>query len=131
MVVFYLFKPHIECMATQTPHTKRTNSKAPRLPEAYSHKFAHRLRQLRRERGLTQADVAHAVGIAEYTYQKYESAKSTAETNSNPRLGTLYALANVFEIELPELFTMSFDMPEAFNQTDEQNAFDEKPAKSA
>lgn len=110
MVVFLLLKQHIEHMATVTKQKKRTNSRAPRLPEEYSRKLAYRLRELRQAKGLTQAQVAQAVGIAEYTYQKYESAKSTESTNSNPRIGTLYALSLVFEIDLSELLPVSFDM---------------------
>lgn len=72
-------------------------------PEAYSAKLAQRLRVLRSERGLSQESVAHAAGISAYTYQKFEKGESKPGTPMNPRLFTLLALANVFEMDIREL----------------------------
>lgn len=74
-------------------------------PERFSLKLADRLRSLRDERGLSQESVAHRAGISTYTYQKFEKGESKPGTPMNPRLYTLLALADVFEIDVRELLT--------------------------
>lgn len=74
-------------------------------PELVSLKLAERLRSLRDERGLSQESVAHKAGISTYTYQKFEKGESKPGTPMNPRLYTLLALADVFEIDVRELLT--------------------------
>lgn len=76
-------------------------------PEQISVKLADRLRNLRRDKGLSQEKVAYAAGLSAYTYQKYEKGESKPGTPLNPRLHTLVALANVFDLSLPEL--LDFD----------------------
>lgn len=76
-------------------------------PECVSAQLAHRLRNLRRDKGLSQEKVAYAAGLSAYTYQKYEKGESKPGTPLNPCLHTLVALANVFEISLQEL--LDFD----------------------
>ncbi|WP_139652408.1 helix-turn-helix domain-containing protein [Raoultibacter phocaeensis] len=71
--------------------------------EAYSAKLAQRLRTLRDERGLSQESVAHAAGISTYTYQKFEKGESKPGTPMNPRLFTLLALADVFDMDIRDL----------------------------
>lgn len=72
-------------------------------PEAYSAKLAQRLRVLRNEREMSQEAVAHAAGISAYTYQKFEKGESKPGTPMNPRLFTLLALADVFDMDVREL----------------------------
>ena len=74
-------------------------------PEQVSLKRANRLRSLRDERGLSQESVAHEAGISTYTYQKFEKGESKPGTPMNPRLYTLLALADVFEMDVRELLT--------------------------
>ncbi|MRX81663.1 helix-turn-helix transcriptional regulator [Eggerthella guodeyinii] len=74
-------------------------------PEQFSLKLANRLRSLRDERGLSQESVAHEAGISTYTYQKFEKGESKPGTPMNPRLYTLLALADVFEMDVRELLT--------------------------
>ena len=74
-------------------------------PEQFSLKLANRLRSLRDERGLSQESVAHETGISTYTYQKFEKGESKPGTPMNPRLYTLLALADVFEMDVRELLT--------------------------
>lgn len=74
-------------------------------PERISLKLADRLRSLRDEHGLSQESVAHKAGISTYTYQKFEKGESKPGTPMNPRLYTLLALADVFEIDVRELLT--------------------------
>lgn len=52
--------------------------------------FAARLRELREESGLTQRDVAAAVGVAHQTYLRWEQGKT------EPSVSQLQALASVF-----------------------------------
>lgn len=72
-------------------------------PELFSEKLADRLRNLRDAKGWSQEYVAHRAGISAYTYQKFEKGESKPGTPMNPRLYTLLALANVFEINISEL----------------------------
>ena len=62
------------------------------------------LQRLRQARGLSQERVAHAAGIASYTYQKLEKGESRPGTPLNPRLTTLVALSQVLGVELADLF---------------------------
>lgn len=72
----------------------------------YSQRLSYRLRDLRRERGLSQEAVAHRAGIALYTYQKFEKGESKPGTPMNPTYHTLLALAWVFELPVAELLDL-------------------------
>lgn len=76
-------------------------------PLVFSRKLAGKLRLLRDQSGLSQESVAHQAGLSTYTYQKFEKGESKPGTPMNPRLFTLLALANVFNIDVREL--LSFD----------------------
>ncbi|MCR2037367.1 helix-turn-helix domain-containing protein [Adlercreutzia caecimuris] len=76
-------------------------------PMVFSQKLAQQLRVLRSHNELTQEAVAYRAGISTYTYQKFEKGESKPGTPMNPRLFTLIALANVFDISLQEL--LDFD----------------------
>lgn len=77
------------------------------IPEEFSRKLADRLRNLRDARGWSQEIVAHRAGISTYTYQKFEKGESKPGTPMNPRLYTLLALAEVFDLGIEEL--LAFD----------------------
>lgn len=72
----------------------------------YSQRLSYRLRDLRRERGLSQEAVAHRSGIALYTYQKFEKGESKPGTPMNPTYHTLLALAWVFDLPVAELLDL-------------------------
>ena len=59
--------------------------------------FPENLLKLRTERGLTQADVAKAIDIRTFTYQRYEYGER------EPRLSKLIALADFYHLTLDEL----------------------------
>ena len=52
--------------------------------------FADRLREIRKEKGLTQKQVADAIGIAERNYRRIEA-------GNGPSLETIQALADYYE----------------------------------
>lgn len=72
----------------------------------YSQRLSYRLRDLRRERGLSQEAVAHRAGIALYTYQKFEKGESKPGTPMNPTYHTLLSLAWVFDLPVTELLDL-------------------------
>ena len=59
--------------------------------------FKERLRQLRKERGETQAQVGGATGIGEWHYQKFEAG------DNFPNVENLCALADHFEVSVDYL----------------------------
>ena len=73
------------------------------LERFYAAQLAQRLRVLRDERHVTQEYVAFHAGISTFTYQKFEKGESNPGTPMNPRLSTLIALAQAFDIEPWEL----------------------------
>lgn len=77
-------------------------------PEQLAMLLAQRLKQLRKERGLTQAQVASHAGIALYTYQKFEKGESKPGTPMNPQLFTLLTVADALEVSLQELLSSIF-----------------------
>lgn len=69
------------------------------MPKSASKLFRDRLRQLRRERGLTQERAAEACELSAKVYQFYELG-----VKKNPGLLTLEKICKGFKIELHELF---------------------------
>ncbi len=65
--------------------------------------LSQKLRTLRFSSGMSQEAVAHLAGISTYTYQKFEKGESKPNTPMNPRLSTLIALADVFDVDVCEL----------------------------
>lgn len=65
--------------------------------------FKDRLRQVRKERNLTQRQVAEAINTIEQNYQRYERG------TQQPTLLTLIALADFFNISLDYLCGRSDD----------------------
>lgn len=60
--------------------------------------LAARLKQLRKERGISQEDFAHKAGLHRVGYGWIEQQKRT------PNLATLVKIAAAFDISLSELF---------------------------
>ncbi|HEY0905374.1 MAG TPA: helix-turn-helix transcriptional regulator [Marmoricola sp.] len=71
--------------------------------EAYAVELGHNLKRARDSLGLSQERVAHAAGLASYTYQKFEKGESRPGSPMNPRLTTLLALSEVLGVPLSEL----------------------------
>lgn len=71
--------------------------------EVFARELGINLLRARQARGLSQERVAHAAGIAAYTYQKFEKGESRPGAPMNPRLTTLVALSQVLEVPLLEL----------------------------
>ena len=61
--------------------------------------FLDNLKKLRRERSLTQSDIAAKLGISDKTYSKWETGEN------DPDLSSILKLAGCYEIEPSELFT--------------------------
>ena len=58
--------------------------------------FSDRVKELRKARGMTQRQVADALGITERSYQRYEA-------ENNPNHETLMKLADYFDVSLDYL----------------------------
>jgi transcriptional regulator with XRE-family HTH domain len=71
--------------------------------ETFARELGLNLLRARQAKGLSQERVAHAAGIAAYTYQKFEKGESKPGAPMNPRLTTLVALSQVLEVPLPDL----------------------------
>lgn len=67
--------------------------------------FAHRLRMLRKQTGVTQKEIAQSLNIDRSTYAYYETDKT------NPDLNTLRRMANIFHVSTDYL--LGIDMPSA------------------
>ncbi|WP_375477525.1 helix-turn-helix domain-containing protein [uncultured Jatrophihabitans sp.] len=75
--------------------------------ERYARDLGVRLHRLRTAKGLSQERVAAAADISAYTYRKLEKGESNPGTPANPRLKTLVALAEVLDVEVPDLLPRS------------------------
>ena len=75
--------------------------------DAYARELGHNLLRARSASNLSQERAAHAAGISSFTYRKLEKGESNPGTPANPRLRTLVALAEVFEISVQELIPMT------------------------
>lgn len=71
--------------------------------EGFARDLGHNLHRARLALGMSQERVAHAAGIAAYTYQKFEKGESKPGSPMNPRLHTLVALSQVLEVPLVDL----------------------------
>lgn len=78
--------------------------------ETFARDLGLNLLRAREAKGLSQERVAHAAGIAAYTYQKFEKGESRPGTPMNPRLTTLVALSQVLDVALTEL--LPAEMPD-------------------
>ncbi len=66
--------------------------------EALLTKLGARIRQLRKEKGLSQVELAHSLGKDQQSIQRLESGRI------NPSYYYLYEIANGLKIDLEELF---------------------------
>jgi transcriptional regulator with XRE-family HTH domain len=73
------------------------------MPQQVYHRVGEKLRQLRRERELTQAETAKAINVSPQQYQKYEDAQSRCS------LTNLMLLAEFFDVSLGELVPMDYN----------------------
>ena len=61
-------------------------------------KLGQKLYELRTERGMSQEQVAQAVGIATFSYRKLEHGESNPGSPGNPRFITLVSLIKEFGV---------------------------------
>lgn len=85
--------------------TSDTGSNSDEL-ERYAQLLGERLRDLRRERKLSQEAVAQRAGISTFTYRKLEHGESNPGTPANPRLKTLLNLSRVFGVPVHNLLPL-------------------------
>jgi len=79
--------------------------------EELAAQFGHRVRALRKARGLTQERLAHAVGMSRNQIQNIENSRNNTRDadgkrrggTANPRLETIWALARALEVDPTEL----------------------------
>ena len=69
----------------------------------FARELGVRMLRARAEKQMSQEQVAHAAGLATFTYRKLEKGESNPGTAANPRLRTLVALAEVLGAPLSEL----------------------------
>jgi len=62
--------------------------------------FSDRVKELRKAKGMTQREVASALGITERSYQRYEA-------ENNPNNDTLIKLADFFDVSADYLLGRS------------------------
>lgn len=69
----------------------------------FARELGVRMLRARAEKQMSQEQVAHAAGLATFTYRKLEKGESNPGTAANPRLRTLVALAEVLDVPLSHL----------------------------
>ena len=78
--------------------------------------FANNLSFLRKKKGLTQAEVATALGLKRNTFSNYET------THSEPDLGTLEKIASFFDISIDELVSVDLSKGGLVEYKGEENS---------
>lgn len=71
--------------------------------EQYAVDLGLALARARAAKNLSQEQVAHAAGIATFSYRKLEKGQSNPGTPANPRLRTLVSLAGVLGVSVVSL----------------------------
>ncbi|MDR1151344.1 MAG: helix-turn-helix domain-containing protein [Bifidobacteriaceae bacterium] len=89
---------------------------------ALAREIGLRLQRRRSALGFSQEQVAHMAGLATFTYQKFEKGESRPGSPMNPTLFTLYALADVLQVDIGELVER-----DGGAGTDPINAYDRGP----
>lgn len=79
------------------PHTRKATTMANQRGSFMSYEFADRLIELRRTKGMSQEELASALGISRQAVSKWERAESA------PDIGNLVALAGLYDVSLDEL----------------------------
>lgn len=75
-----------------------------------------RIRQLRKERRITQTELAEAIGLTFQQIQKYEKARNRISASK------LVQIADYFEVDIAELFVPA--NPELSSEEERQNELD-------
>ncbi len=70
----------------------------------FSNAFGRKLKELRNEKGLTQKDIAEAVGVAISTYANWEQGRR------EPSIFDIYGLMEAFQVDANELFDQRADI---------------------
>jgi transcriptional regulator with XRE-family HTH domain len=86
-----------------------------RVPNELKKQIGHRLRQLRKEKGLTMADVAAAAGIAKSTYAGMEAG------NRAPSIHSLFKLSKALHVTTDYLLggpEKDMDLAELLSRSD-------------
>jgi transcriptional regulator with XRE-family HTH domain len=78
-------------------------SDAPDPWTEFARELGVRMLRARAEKKMSQEQVAHAAGLATFTYRKLEKGESNPGTAANPRLRTLVALSEVLNVPLDRL----------------------------
>lgn len=78
-------------------------SDQPDLWTDFARELGARMLRARAAKKMSQEQVAHAAGLATFTYRKLEKGESNPGTAANPRLRTLVALADVLGVTLSDL----------------------------
>ncbi|MDU0344672.1 helix-turn-helix transcriptional regulator [Microbacterium sp. KSW2-29] len=78
-------------------------SESPDPWSEFARELGVRLLRARAEKHLSQEQVAHAAGLATFTYRKLEKGESNPGTAANPRLRTLVLLSEVLGIPFRDL----------------------------
>lgn len=69
----------------------------------FARELGARMLRARSAKRMSQEQVAHAAGLATFTYRKLEKGESNPGTAANPRLRTLVALSDVLDVPLSDL----------------------------
>lgn len=88
-------------------HMYISDSKIDYSPEEFSQNLGQRIQYLRWKHNLTQEGLAAKAGITTNGYQAIERGVSQTGAPTNPRLKTLIALANAYDLSVVEL--INFD----------------------
>ena len=75
-----------------------------------------RLKELRKERKLTQEQVANYLNLAQSTYQHYENGRA------EPSIETLFKLADLYQVTLDYLLEREYNNEIGYLTTDQRNA---------
>jgi len=67
--------------------------------------LSRNLKYLRKQKGATQEQVAHSIGITRSALADYENGKS------EPKANTIIKLSKIFDVNLEDLLTTNIDMP--------------------
>lgn len=76
-------------------------------------RFGRRVRELRETRGMTQEQLAHAIGMSRNQVQNIENSRNNNRDvdgqrvggTANPRLETIWALARALDVDVAQLIS--------------------------
>ncbi|SMH45521.1 Helix-turn-helix domain-containing protein [Rathayibacter oskolensis] len=92
---------------TAAPTSRKLAGMATPSPDrdwtTYARELGTNMHRARIAKGESQERIAHAAGLAGYTYQKFEKGESKPGSPANPTLHTLLALCEALGVELMDL----------------------------